>query len=365
MVVTSVNATFDIPQKIAEGLASGTLERVGGVVREVGSKRVVAWLREIPNTSANLEHILYINMATSALTLGVTLAGFTVINHRLQNIEEHLKDIQTTLNKIDQKLDLSFYAKFRAALDIAKKAFEMENTENCKALAFQTIKSFAESEHVYTQYLDQNLQIQGRAMHEYLSILALIYLAETRCYLELGEYSSAMERLNEGYSKIQNYTRLYIEMLLTSNPAAYITPFLKEEISLSRLTRIYQWLDPSMGEGDVFEELRSKLFKWHADASMLNGFRWLKELPPAILTEDEFEKKGYFQRSEQVEQALSCLPKVMERMESAIETCNRLNGYQAEVQTMEKFGISFQEWLGLQPKEEKPENAQMIFILAA
>ncbi|MBE9139722.1 hypothetical protein IQ254_21405 [Nodosilinea sp. LEGE 07088] len=365
MVGTSVYATFYIPQKIAEGLANGTLERIGGVVREVGSKRIVAWLREIPDASNKIQKIIHINTAISVLTLGTTVAGFAVIHQRLDSIEACLKDMQETLNEIDQKLDLSFYAQFRAALDMAAKAFKMSDTKNRKPLAFQVIQSFAQSEHIYTKYLDQELQLQGRAVHEYLSMLALIYLTETRCYLELGEYLSAMERLKEGYSRLQNYTRLYIEMLLTSNPAAYISPFLKTEISLSRLTQIYRWLDPGMGESDVFEKLRSNLFQWHADASVLTGFRWLKELPPAILIKADFEKKGYFHRSGQVEQALACLPKVMEKMESAIETCNRLKGYQTEVQAMENFGISFQEWLSLQPKEEQPENAQMVYILAA
>ncbi len=37
---------LEVPLKIAAGLASGQLERVGGVVREVGSNQVVMWLRE-------------------------------------------------------------------------------------------------------------------------------------------------------------------------------------------------------------------------------------------------------------------------------------------------------------------------------
>jgi hypothetical protein len=70
MVGPSVNATFIIPQEIATGLANGTLERIGGVVREVSSKRVVAWLREILDTSNKIQQIIHINTAVSVLTLG-------------------------------------------------------------------------------------------------------------------------------------------------------------------------------------------------------------------------------------------------------------------------------------------------------
>ncbi len=406
MIATAaVTATFYIPQKIAEGLANGTLERIGGVVREVGTKKVVAWLREIPDTSqfipdpfafislplnpvstvadvANvfvtmkgfrdmnirldrIENMIHVNTAISALTLGTTVAGFAMINHRLDGIETRLKAMQEQLNKIDQKIDLSFYATFRAALDMAKKAFCMDDLHNRKAMALQAIDGFAKSEHVYTAYLDQSLQNHDRAINEYLTMLALLYLTETRCYLELGEYGTALERLQEGAERLKVFTKIYIEMLLTSNPAAYITPFLKEEISLIRLTQIYRWLEPGIQEAEVFERLRQPLFDWHKDASMLNGFRWLQELSPAILAKPEFEKKGYFSRSDQVEQALACLPKAMESMESAIETHSRLRGYQTEVRAMQELGLSFQEWLSLSPREEPPENAQMMCIMAA
>lgn len=44
--MSQVSATFVISEEIAEGLNNGTLERVGGVIRETHSKQVVIWLRE-------------------------------------------------------------------------------------------------------------------------------------------------------------------------------------------------------------------------------------------------------------------------------------------------------------------------------
>jgi hypothetical protein len=402
--IAAVTATFYIPPKIAEGLASGTLERIGGVVREAGTKKVVAWLREIPGAQvipnpfsliilplkpgsstigiANLlatmrgfrqmnlrldqiEHLIHINTAVSALTLGTAVAGFSVINHRLNKIENRLEAMQEQLNEIGQKVDLGFYATFKAALDMAQRAFSMDDAHNRKAMALRAIQSFAESEHIYGAYLDQALKNQDRAVNEYLTILALLCLTEARCYLELGEYTTALTRLREGSARLQGLMKLYIEMLLTSNPAAYLTPFLKEEISLARLTQVYQWLEPGIEEAEVFEKLRQPLFDWHKDASMLNGFRWLQELPPAILAKAEFEKKGYFKRSEQVEQALTCLPGAMATIESTIETHNRLRSYQAEIWAMKELNLSFQEWMSLSPQEEPPENAQMMCIMAA
>ena len=49
--MNQVSATFVISKEITEGLSNGTLERVGGIIRETQSKQVVAWLREITPTA--------------------------------------------------------------------------------------------------------------------------------------------------------------------------------------------------------------------------------------------------------------------------------------------------------------------------
>ncbi len=44
--MNTVTTTFTLPAWVAQGLATGAYERVGGVIREAGTKRVVSWLRE-------------------------------------------------------------------------------------------------------------------------------------------------------------------------------------------------------------------------------------------------------------------------------------------------------------------------------
>ena len=47
----ALTVTFALADWVVKGLENGTFERVGGVIREVGTKKVVAWLREV--TSIN------------------------------------------------------------------------------------------------------------------------------------------------------------------------------------------------------------------------------------------------------------------------------------------------------------------------
>ncbi len=71
-----VTVTFMLADWIVKGLTDGTLERVGGVIREVGSKRVITWLREINSPASqkiflDTQGILQVTSAVSILNLGV------------------------------------------------------------------------------------------------------------------------------------------------------------------------------------------------------------------------------------------------------------------------------------------------------
>ena len=115
--MTTVNASFHIPEYIAQGISNGTYERVGGVIREADSKQVVAWLREAGKLGESV--LPQVSAVSSVLNLAVSTTGFIVVLKRLGVIEQRLEQAQEVLQTIDYKIDLSFYANFRAALDLA------------------------------------------------------------------------------------------------------------------------------------------------------------------------------------------------------------------------------------------------------
>lgn len=413
-----VTATFQIPGWIAEGLAVGDFERVGGVIREVGSKQVVAWLREsgsfqdiaqavfplpaAPVTSAlstvtslantaittkglsDVNHkigdvelaitaldqnmhqfsgLAHVTSAASVLNFGVAAIGFTVIAQRLKDIEQRLQQAQEVLKKLDRKIDLSFYANFRAALDLAANAFTMNKPENRRSSALAAINRFLEAEHVYTDYVDEELELKSQITDEYLLTLALAYVAEARCYLELEEWETALRRFSEGTEKIRSCLQKYIDILLTSNPAAFLHAQHREAISLSRLTKVYQWLDPAANEVSVFELLRENLFSLEKEQSAQSGHKWVASLPPAVVSGVEV-KGGIFGNKEEMKQeAMKRLPAVIELMESMIETSNRFESYQTEVKAIAQSGMSFHEWRNLAPAEPHPQDTNLMYLL--
>jgi len=191
--------TFEIPTRIISGLADGSLVRNGGVIQD-RTGRVFMWLRElnsagsIPMSTPSLlsgvdtvtgilnlpmqgvnaeismrgfasvtqqldqiQGTLNIITASSMLNLGVSVIGFAVILKKVKELEGRLEKVQEILKKIDQKIDLSFYANFKAALDLAMNAFTMCKGDNRKTSALNAINRFLEAEHIYTNLVDKEL----------------------------------------------------------------------------------------------------------------------------------------------------------------------------------------------------------------
>jgi tetratricopeptide (TPR) repeat protein len=456
----AVTATFMLADWVVKGLADGTFERVGGVIREVGTKQVVTWLREygsnssvtMPNGSpnnllnlvvsgANLltsgantvvttkgfadvnqrlggieqvnlgniavsgvnlvatvanaaisgkgladvngrlggietqigeigqnlqlnQGILQITTAASVLNLGVSVMGFAIIAQRLQEIEQQLQQAQELLNKINRKIDLSFYANFHAGIELALNAFTMTKTENRRSSALQAINRFLEAEHIYKDLTVNELSQKSPIIDKYILTLSLAYIAEARCHLELEEHETAIRRFQEGAKFIRLLLNKYIELMLTSNPAAYLHPQFKRQIDLHRLTKVYQWIDPNLNENTVFEMQRENILKLAQ-----NHDEWLSSLPPAIVDRGEIKwglfggnptpLTGRFEK-----EAYKRLPQVFEIIESMIETNRRFESYQTEIQAIAQLGISFHDWLKLTPStESQPDGAELMYII--
>ena len=387
-----IQVTFALPSLVAEGLQDGTFERVGGVIRDVTSKKIVTWLRDsnsvapsvisvasegfsdvnkrldgvenqidsLGQTLQGSQSILQVSTAASILNLGVSVMGFAVIAQRLNEIENQLKQAQELLNKINRKIDMSFYANFRAGIELAINGFTMTKIENRRSSALQAINRFLEAEHIYKDYTVNELSQKSQIIDKYLLTLSLAYIAEARCYLELEEHETAIRRFQEGTKVISLLVNQYIEIMLTSNPAVYLHPEFQGQIDLKRLAKIYQWINSDLDENAVFENQRKNLFKIAKDHT-----QWIDSLPPAILDRIEVQGGWFGPNHDELKQAaFQRLPQVFKVMESMIETNNRFESYQTEIQAISQLGISFHEWLQLKPSTEpKLEGAELMFII--
>jgi hypothetical protein len=377
-----VNVTAVAPTGLAEGLASGVLERIGGLIREVGSGRIVAFVRELreigrlKDLAADVAGLLGGGAGLGVLNLGVATMGFVVMHRRIGALEQRLHETQTALAEINQKLDLEFYANLGAALNLADGAFTLRNARNRDAHATEAINRLMAAIHHYSVLLHAAPSCGGHGAEAYLATLCLAHAAVARCYLELGELEQAERFLDTRGALLEGLVRRHVCALLTSNPAAYLHPSLKGRVDLRRLTRVCRWMDPSMDENAVFEALRDGL----ADL-LRQPEKWIESLPPAVWDPKVHRPQpkpvgGYlaplrslglpafalrvpgFGPTDEA-RVFERLPQVMDAVEGAIEDARRFEAYRAEIGAVRRLGISFREWQNL---AAPADAAELLFI---
>ncbi len=350
--MSPLHLTVDVPEHILTGLTSGQLERIGGVVRDGDSKQVVMWLRD---TGANpATTFLGMTTAVSLLNLGVAAVGFAMVIDKLNRLEKTLQAMQAQVEHTAHKIDLSFYANFRAAVDLAQNAFSMQRPDNRQGSAMAAINRFLEAQHIYTDLVDQQLPYKTRAIGAYLLTLYLAYLMEARCYLELEELSIAEQRFQVGHQEIGKRLRQYVNILLTDKPVIYLHPKLSPAVDLTRLTQILRWQNNAkyLNENSVFEILRNSLTIDHKYD--VNIGDWIDNLPPAILPQADIDRNLFGVTTKGRDQIFIELEKTMDHIESLIETDQRFLSYGLGVQALQQQGVSFQEFQDLLPPELAP-----------
>lgn len=353
LITTTLSVRPELARKVIWGLRTREYERVGGVIRRADNKRIVTWLRNVEDSLptgwspvADLGPLVQLNAATSLLNLSVTAVGFAMVMRRLDTIETKLNAILGTLQEINRKLDLNFYANFRAALELARSAFAMQDERNRRVGATQAINRFLEAEQHYTSLLDMELEAGSLAVSSFLSTLILAYVSVGRCYLELGESRTARRHLQEGSQTLASRVQEFYTSVIGVNPAIYLHPDLAGSISLERMTQLLRYEDPDLTVAGVFEKLRGALW----ETASRSPASWVDNLPESLWrpSVDGEKRTGPIKRSRSQEEMFSRLlprlPEAFAQVEQAVESASCVNGFQIELGYLIEHGISFDEW---------------------
>ncbi|MDM3862324.1 MAG: hypothetical protein PT118_21435 [Aphanizomenon gracile PMC644.10] len=419
--MTIFQTTFDIPNWILQGLQTGEYVRIGGVIRDSNTKQIVAMLREVSPNISGIGNLLtsaspvlgILNLSVSVINLGVSVIGFTLISNKVKKVEESCKDelnkleekIQSNINHLHRKFDISVYANFRSALDLANKSQTMVNPENRRNMSTLAINRFLDAQYIYSNYVEDSLQENIITLTDkYITLLALTYIASARCCLELGEINDAVISLQEGSKLIRNYVEQYIKILLISEPIG--TKILEGNIlhgdnfiilnkgdysyeieslvNLSKIAKICKWLDPQLNnilddksllleaeERNLVKIIQNKILPERlVDAAIpiavasaipiFGGFIANK------IAEETGDKIVQDIRENSINSQILLIK--MEKIEQIIETYHRFESYLLELQFIQKQGINFKDWLELVPNTEiqkaTSENIPIILLEA-
>lgn len=410
---------FEIPNWIVQGLESREYVRIGGVIRDAKTKHIIAMLGEIAPDISQASTLLnqagsvasLLNLGVSILNLGVSVIGFALILKRLKKIEHHLDEelnkVQDNINHLHRKFDISVYANFSAALDLARDATTMLHPENRINTATLAINRFLEAQHIYSNYVGSSIKEDINFADKYILSLSLTYVARARCYLELEEINNAVFCLKEGAEVLCSHVEKYVKTLLISQPIARVIPktvghnfvilgvgsTLESTVELNRLARICKWLEPELNnisddKSVLFEaqgknlvrflQYETKTEGYAVDVAkiavaaafpilplpiMLGKFVVDKTVETFFFTEDKAVKEEHdFTTKEEINS--HNLFKIIENIEQIIETYNRFEAYLVEVQVIQQLGMSFQNWLKLaSQKETQQREVEIICII--
>ncbi|MGE4482417.1 hypothetical protein [Acidocella sp.] len=165
-----IQVAFKMPDWIRAGLDSGVYEQVGGVIRKIDSKTVVAWLKPATDASGNaLEAVPAIGglpagaalaapvAVAATAVIAVVVVGFVVVMKKLERIESKIDKILTHVKDIKEDttwLRQAVWADKRAAVYAAFKGCEDAERDGRYEQLAPHIATFRASQHFLLQQMD-------------------------------------------------------------------------------------------------------------------------------------------------------------------------------------------------------------------
>ena len=370
-----------IPDDVKRDFANNVLHRVGNLIIDENDA-IQGFLQSslgfvgkegIEKAVSFAAQYAEVGISANPIAMGVHAAGsFGVIAYQMDDIKNRLEKVEQQLNKINAKVDIGYYSKFKAAIELGSHAFSMKNEENKMSMAHKAVQLFVETKNIYTEYIEQELESDGRMLSEYLLIVILSYIGQVKCCLELEEIETAQKILKESASKIKSLTEKYAELLLSNNPAIYLHNDFKDlDIDLRRITKVYNWLGEETNENDVFNKLREQYIEVHT-----NQEKSIREIPkiiwdPSLDIETKIDNSylgrlnpiAMFQSEDNKPFLKERLKESFETIEKVMEAYDRYSSIKYEVEMLSNAGISYESWQKSLNEQVNSENPLMYIAL--
>ena len=342
--MSSIEVLLEVPPKIEEGLADGTLERVGGVIRNSRNGQIVAHLREGGQISSNsqltqglmggllghtgmssatIRHIIF-----RTTVLKTTIVGFTLLMLR-RYFEKRIKDLEKQIKEgISAEFTRDRQVKLDSALRTVSHLGKEEGDLYKRDVPRLTQELNEASQHIlhdvdavlHEDSLDPE---QGQTAQDDLLGAMHVDTRRIRCYLEIDEHKLARDQLKDVLEEYKKRTQTFVLKWLGAHPARYFHEKVSDE-NLQRYLRIEGWLrgkdDVLM---DVIKDYRGDF--WNQDA--------IRDIKPRRSLRSRHPKEPTHHLT------------ALTQTELLIENFQRLEGFEGELDAIERLGLK--EWKDL------------------
>ncbi len=365
------------PPKIIAGLLSGDLQLWGGTVRNTANGQIVALLQEggsigsNPNLSGGLLKTLLdasgggiassvtgaLNTAVTApsyflimqqlqgltslinlvggigvLNLAVTAISTTVLLNRLGALEQSIEGLY---KHVSREFSQDRQIKIEAAIHAATDALNMDNPSNRNFQANAAIdKLFAARQHIWREVdtLKGSLGYTNNQLMQHNILQAMqIDTLRSRCLLEIDELPRAKTYLSDKLEAYRETSRLLIHRHLGKHRAVYFHKSVRET-DLFRYLAIEFWL---RNDGNRLLEilLSNRHDFWNqevAEDSRIAKLKRARRVPLPYRKKDDSEDHLHLD--------------ALTQSELLIENYQRFRGFRAEIEAIERLGITYSEW---------------------
>jgi hypothetical protein len=293
----NINVLFDVPALVAQGLMNGSLERVGGVVRDSSSKQVVMWLQEggsevskalaNPPLAGGANALAAANPLLATANLGVSVAGFAMVLQQLNRISDQIRAVEAKVDRISHKLDDQALAQLKAGINACQNAVELNDPTLRIQMAGQALTTLHAARQFFNQQVVRSAGKAEASSAEYVGLAFVALAAEVQTYLQLDEGVKAARTLSQGLDELRPALTQLMNAVLDCT-CHYLKPEFAGEVDLGLMLWLHNGFRrmkckpeeaaEQLSASELFEIMRphiTKVFKSHED--------WHGEIPQVIV----------------------------------------------------------------------------------
>jgi hypothetical protein len=355
----NLNVVFDVPARVAQGLMNGSLERVGGVVRDSSSKQVVMWLQEggsevskalaNPPLAGGANALAAANPLLATANLGVSVAGFAMVLQQLNRISDQIRAVEAKVDRISHKLDDQALAQLKAGINACQNAVELNDPTLRIQMAGQALTTLHAARQFFNQQVVRSAGKAEASSAEYVGLAFVALAAEVQTYLQLDEGEKAGRTLDQGLDELRPGLTQLMNAVLDCT-CHYLKPEFAGEVDLDLMLWLHNGFRrmkckpgesvEQLSASELFEIMRphiTKVFKSHED--------WHGEIPQVIVDTSDVpdwwigplnQGTDKAARFRQVKEELA---EGLNKIVAVVEVHDRLMAQVLQLKEMERLGL--------------------------
>ena len=342
--MSSISVHLQVPEFIESGLASGSMERVGGVIRTLNSnnRESIAWIRKAGQTGQTvvssaglLENVMrFSGLGTTTLAtllgsslpiLNIAMAGYALADIILRIQGQHA-ELEQLHEAIKREFNRERVVNLITAIDIARNISRARDVDVKRQMVGQVTERLVNAEVQLLIDFEESLTGDMEVKHKEAAVRTIVLAMHVaamsaRAWLEIGEADLAREWLAYSLERQQRRARRLVHTWLGDRRAYFFHESVGDE-NFERYISIERWLREKK---DVLRDIVRENYVdfWNDDAlsSIQNPPRFGQReavliTPPPYLS-------------------------LLKQVELLIENYRRLEGFRLELKSM---CLPFDQW---------------------